>query len=116
MEFYTVSVLLEYGAKVSLQFTRKEKATETFDKLCAKDRTEDEFEILVEDDYGSRHMVNRDKVMLISVEEPKRVCEGGIEMALIQNRANATANKRAASDPQLALLNPSMGVNGMMRT
>jgi hypothetical protein len=114
-ELFTVSVALEGPANTRLHFHNKGAALAVYAQLVAKDRGENDFEIEVEDDYGTRLMINRDKVALIAFEDPKRIGEAQIEAGLIQARTQAKANKLAADDASLKLLNPAMGPQHMFR-
>lgn len=115
MELFTVSVALDGPINTRLHFHNQGAAAAVYARLVAKDRSENEFEIEVEDDFGTKLMINRDKVALIAFEDPKRVGDAQIEAGLIQARTQAKANKLAAADASLKILSSGPQTNGMFR-
>lgn len=99
-----VAIMLDDASPVTMFFLNRERARAAYDKLVAKDRGEDLFEIEVADDFGLTMMVNRDHVLVITMQDPKMIGEAQGRLAIINARANAMANKKAMDDPALKLL------------
>lgn len=111
-DVYTVAVIQTGGSQVVLNFFNRQKAESMFGKLRAEGRDETVFEIDVEDDYGTKAMVNRDEVLSIIFQDLKRLQEGQAEAQLMQARAHAALQKKAADDPALRLMTPASAPNG----
>jgi hypothetical protein len=114
-DIFTVNTFLSGPFTLSLYYNTEAEAKAAFDKLAALKRGESEFEITVSDAYGTQAMVNRDEVNLIVLGNPVRICQAQTELALVNARAQAAANKRAASDPTMQLLNPNAPLLHMPR-
>lgn len=102
-----ITVISKQAQPIKLHFRDPKRAQAAWNALVAPDRGENDFELVEEDDYGCKVMVNRDEVAFITLEDPRTIVEAQIEIAMIQARANAKAQKLAQSDAALRIMTPT---------
>lgn len=110
---YLVVVTCKNGPQLTLMFNNPHRAEAAYRALKATDRDENTFEIEVEDDYSQVVMVNRDETAVILMQNIARVHDGQAEIAMMQQRAQATMQRKAMNDPTLKLLTPHGAPNGV---
>lgn len=111
---YIVGVMFTEKGQVQFNFFRQEKAMEAYTVLRAADRGEGDFEFEIEDDYGTKAMINRDEVCAVIYQDLKRAQEGTAEVQMLMARSNAALQTRAKSDPVLRFAQPTGQMNGVL--
>ena len=98
-----VAVMFNHGQRLAFYYLTRSRAEEAYKRLTAP-RGEDDFEVEISDDFGMTQTIDLDHVVLRGIEDPKLIGEAQGRIALIQARAQAMAQKKAADDPALKLL------------
>jgi hypothetical protein len=109
-----VTIMFEHGQRLAFYYNTRARAEAAYKKLTAP-RGENDFEVEISDDYGMMQTIDLDHVILRGIENPKLIGDAQGRMAIITARAQAAANKKAASDPTLQLLTPGHPMGMMPR-
>jgi hypothetical protein len=104
-DLHTISLLFRGGQRqANLVFSSAERAKEVFDVLTAG--AEEEDGVSFSDSFGTTIYLiyyARSPLEAVILQDAGRASEGGIEMGLLQTRAQTKAQRRAAGDPMINL-------------
>lgn len=114
-DIFVVSILTDNGQRMAFHYNAWKSAQTAYTRLTAE-RGENDFLVELTDDFGVTQTIDLDHVIVRSLEDPKRVAEAQVILALTNARAQAKAQKQAANDPTLQLLNPNLPPSGFLRS
>jgi hypothetical protein len=123
---FTITILMRENGSVSLVYDGQKRATEEFNRLVEWRRRLDQpvpadedglvvddksSIILLADDFGTQSDIDVIDVTTITLQDVKRVNEGGVELQLCQQRAQAQLMTKMRSDPSLKFMNAGQAGN-----